>query len=56
MLIAGDNSFRKYLDIQHYDEEVAHPETKYGPPLGRLYRQYCTEEPAGWVGMTKIYD
>lgn len=22
MLIAGDPSFQKYLDIQHYDEEI----------------------------------
>lgn len=56
MLIAGDNSFRKYLDIQHYDEELAHLETKYGLPYGRLYLAYCEEEPAGCIGLRKIDD
>ena len=37
MLIAGDSSFREYLAIQHYDEEIAHLEMKYGLPWGRLY-------------------
>lgn len=54
MLVAGDNSFQKYLDIQHYDEELAHPETKYGPPYGRLYLAYYREEPAGCIGLRKI--
>ena len=30
MLISGDSSFQKYLDIQHYDEEIKHLESKYG--------------------------
>lgn len=36
MLVAGDSSFQKYLDIQHYDEELAHLDVKYGMPNGRL--------------------
>lgn len=56
MLIAGDSSFQKYLDIQHYDEELAHPETKYGPPYGRLYLAYCRGELAGCIGLRKIDD
>ena len=56
MLVAGDSSFRKYLAIQHYDEELAHLETKYGLPGGRLYLAYCDGEPAGCIGLRKIDD
>lgn len=54
MLIAGDRSFQKYLDIQHYDEEIKHLEAKYGTPFGRLYLAYCDEELAGCIGLRKI--
>lgn len=54
LLIAGDSSFQKYLDIQHYEEEITHLETKYGLPEGRLYLAYCGEEPAGCIGLRKI--
>lgn len=37
MLIKNDESFKKYLDIQNYDEEIEHLEMKYGMPYGRLY-------------------
>ena len=35
MLIANDAEFKKYLDIQNYDEEIAHLKSKYGLPDGR---------------------
>ena len=54
MLTAGDSSFQKYLDIQHYDEEIAHLEAKYGMPFGRLYLAYCNGEAAGCIGLRKI--
>ncbi|MCI8509788.1 MAG: GNAT family N-acetyltransferase [Lachnospiraceae bacterium] len=54
MLISGDSSFRKYLDIQHYDEEIEHLETKYGMPYGRLYIAYCNGGLAGCIGLRKI--
>lgn len=54
MLIEGDPSFRKYLDIQHYDDEIKHLETKYGKPYGRLYLAYCDEKVAGCIGLRKI--
>lgn len=54
MLVAGDPSFRRYLDIQHYDEELKHLEAKYGTPSGRLYLAYCEEELAGCIGLRKI--
>ncbi len=54
MLIEGDSSFEKYLEIQHYDEEIKHLESKYGVPYGRLYLAYCNEELAGCIGLRKI--
>lgn len=54
MLIAGDSSFQEYLDIQHYDEEIKHLESKYGVPDGRLYLAYCDGELAGCIGLRKI--
>lgn len=54
MLIAGDPSFQKYLDIQHYDEELYHLEAKYGMPDGRLYFAYCDRELAGCIGLRKV--
>ena len=54
MLIAGDPAFREYLDIQHYDQELARLETKYGPPAGRLYLAYWDGALAGCIGLRKI--
>lgn len=54
MLIKNDSSFQKYLDIQKYDEEIEHLESKYGLPDGRLYLAYCDDELAGCIGMRKI--
>lgn len=54
MLITNDESFKKYLDIQNYDEEVKHLESKYGMPDGRLYLVYCDGKLAGCIGLRKI--
>ena len=56
MLIAGDSSFQQYLELQHYDQELKHPQDKYGLPCGRLYLAYCDEIPAGCIGLRKIDD
>ncbi len=32
-----DENFARYLDIQHYDEELRDLRLKYGEPEGRLY-------------------
>lgn len=58
MLIAGDETFRKYLEIQHYEEELKHLEAKYGMPGGRLYLAYwgADGELAGCVGLRRIDD
>ena len=36
LLIEGDSTFKDYLAVQNYDEELAHLEVKYGQPYGRL--------------------
>ena len=54
MLIEGDPSFKKYLEIQHYDDELKHLEKKYGLPYGRLYLAYYNNEVAGCIGLKKI--
>lgn len=54
MLIKNDESFKKYLDIQNYDEEIEHLEMKYGMPYGRLYLIYFDEKLAGCIGLRKI--
>lgn len=54
MFIEGDASFQKYLEIQNYDAELEHLETKYGLPYGRLYIAYCDNQLAGCVGLRKI--
>lgn len=54
MLIEGDPSFQKYLDIQHYDEELRSLEAKYGAPDGRLYLAYCDGELAGCIALRRL--
>ena len=45
MLVAHDPYFQVYLDLQHYDAEVADPTQKYGLPDGRLYVARCEGQP-----------
>lgn len=54
MLIEGDSSFKEYLEIQNYDEELEHLEHKYGLPYGRLYLAYYEGELAGCIGLRKV--
>lgn len=54
MLINGDPTFKKYLDIQNYDDELKHLELKYGLPNGRLYLAYYNKKLAGCIGLIKI--
>lgn len=56
MLIEGDGTFKQYLEIQNYDNEILHLTEKYGLPQGRLYLVYCDGEPAGCVALRKIDD
>lgn len=54
MLIANEESFKDYLVLQNYEEEVSHLEDKYGMPDGRLYLLYCDDKLAGCIGLRKI--
>ncbi|MGN0136755.1 GNAT family N-acetyltransferase [Anaerotignum sp.] len=54
MLIEGDSTFREYLDIQNYDQELEHLEWKYGMPAGRLYLAYYDGALAGCIGLRKL--
>ena len=54
ILIEGDPSFKEYLEIQKYDDELKHLEKKYGLPYGRLYLVYYNNEVAGCIGLKKI--
>ena len=54
LLSEGDAEFRRYLEIQHYDDEFQHPEVKYGFPYGRLYLALCDGNTAGCVALRKI--
>lgn len=55
-LIEGDPEFRKYLEIQNYDEELRHLEAKYGKPEGSLYLLLVDGQPSGCIAMRKIDD
>lgn len=54
MLLRESPAFGAYLAIQHYDEELRHPEAKYGPPDGRLYLARCNGEAAGCIALRKL--
>ncbi|MCM1148666.1 MAG: GNAT family N-acetyltransferase [Butyricicoccus sp.] len=54
MLLASDGSFREYLDIQHYGDELANLEAKYGAPSGRLYLAMSGGTPAGCIALRRI--
>ena len=54
MLSAGDSGFRTYLDIQRYEEELDHLESKYGGPDGRLYLACWEGAPAGCIGLRRL--
>ena len=54
MLIENDSSFKEYLSVQNYDDEISHLEHKYGRPDGRLYIVYCEDKLAGCVGLRKL--
>lgn len=54
MLVENDPEFKKYLDIQNYDDEINHLEQKYGMPEGRLYLIYCNNFLAGCIALRKI--
>lgn len=54
MILENVPAFRAYLDIQHYDDETAHLERKYGPPSGRLYLARWDGAAAGCGGLRRL--
>ena len=56
MLVQEDPSFRHYLDIQHYDDEVRDLRKKYGLPDGRLYLAHQGDTVIGCVGLRRLND
>ena len=54
MLVAHDPYFQVYLDLQHYDAEVADPTQKYGLPDGRLYVAWCYGQRAGCFALRRL--
>lgn len=54
LLTASDPAFQKYLEIQNYDDELAHLDKKYGPPDGRLYAAFWDEQVAGCIALRRL--
>lgn len=54
MLVREDPAFASYLELQHYDQEVAHLEQKYGPPGGALYLARADGQDAGCIGLRRL--
>lgn len=67
MLIENDAEFKKYLEIQNYDDELKDLKVKYGMPQGRLYIAFADNrenaakhttsgKAAGCIGLKRIDD
>lgn len=56
MLVEKEPGFAKYLEKQHYTDELADLEWKYGFPNGRLYIAHCGDDPVGCIGLMKFDD
>ena len=54
MILENVPAFQAYLDLQHYDDETAHLERKYGPPEGRLYLARWDGAAAGCSGLRRL--
>ena len=54
MLVEHDAAFKAYLNIQNYDDEIAHLEHKYGLPDGRLYLLKRDGKSAGCIALRKL--
>ena len=54
MLVAGDAVFARYLELQHFGDELNDLGVKYGPPEGCLYLLRVDGKTAGCGGMKKL--
>lgn len=55
-LVENDIEFKKYLEIQKYDNEIENLEDKYGMPWGRLYIAFYENQVAGCIALRKLND
>lgn len=55
-LVKGNKEFKKYLEIQKYDDEIENLEAKYGLPQGRLYVAYFENKVAGCIALRPLND
>ncbi len=55
-LVENDSKFKEYLEIQKYDDEIEHLESKYGLPWGRLHIAFYENQVAGCIALRKIDD
>ena len=53
-LVENDVEFKKYLEIQKYDNEIENLEDKYGMPWGRLYIAFYENQVAGCIALRKL--
>lgn len=56
LVVEGDSTFKEYLELQHFDQEIEHLQEKYGYPNGRLYIAFFDGKLAGCIGLKKIDD
>ena len=54
MLVDIDETFARYLELQRYGDELAHPEEKYGEPDGRLWLALADGQAAGTVALRRL--
>lgn len=54
MLLSIDEEFGKYLEIQHYDQEIHDLEAKYGRPDGRLFLALIDGKAVGCIAMRRL--
>ena len=53
-LVDNSPEFAAYLEIQHYDDEVADLRSKYGLPDGRLWLAYVDGKLAGCSALRRL--
>lgn len=53
-IISGDPMYKKFLQLQDYEKELADLSEKYGLPDGRLYIAYYDDKLAGCVALRKL--
>ena len=54
MLVANDPKFGYYLELQDYEGELRHLESKYGPPHSRLILALEDGEAAGCIALKQM--